>query len=308
MATIVTFLRGINVGGHHKVPMSELKELFEKLGHTNVTTLLNSGNVISTAAHDAVASEEGIAQAIEERFGFAVPVVVRSKESILNMFESDPFGGVEVVKSTRLYVTFVWGDSSDNPSELFSVVDLEEQSTLDALADIEKRYKKKVTTRNWNTIKRIASKLSKVMNEPIVNEPIIIEELFDAPVEKVWEAITNYDHMVNWYFDQLPNFRPEPGFKVSFVVENPPRTFTHNWEVQKVKEVKLISYTWNYDEYPGDSLLEMHLKNHNGGTHLKLMHFTTVPFPSDIPEFERESGVMGWTYFIKERLASYLKS
>ena len=63
-----------------------------------------------------------------------------------------------------------------------------------------------------------------------------------------------------------------------------------------------------FDEYPGDSFLEMHLKNHNGGTHFKLMHFTTQPFPDDIPEFDRESGTQGWTYFIKERLASYIEA
>ena len=44
----VAFLRGINVGGHHKVPMSELKELLESEGMSNISTLLNSGNAIFT--------------------------------------------------------------------------------------------------------------------------------------------------------------------------------------------------------------------------------------------------------------------
>ena len=138
-----------------------------------------------------------------------------------------------------------------------------------------------------------------------LNEPIVVEELFDLSVEAVWQAITDHGEMVQWYFDNLPGFKAEVGFKVKFPVENPPRTFTHNWEVVKVKESKLISYTWNYDEYPGDSLLEMHLKNLNGKAHFKLVHFTTESFPDDIPEFKRESGVEGWKFFVG-RLKAFL--
>ncbi|MGY8913954.1 MAG: DUF1697 domain-containing protein, partial [Flavobacteriales bacterium] len=42
----IAFLRGINVGGHHKVPMAVLKTEFEKLGFKNIVTLLNSGNIL----------------------------------------------------------------------------------------------------------------------------------------------------------------------------------------------------------------------------------------------------------------------
>ena len=65
-------------------------------------------------------------------------------------------------KSTRLYVTFVWSKSQDSetPGEIFTVVDLEDKSSVEALAEIEKRFNKQVTTRNWNTIKRIGDKLA----------------------------------------------------------------------------------------------------------------------------------------------------
>lgn len=137
---------------------------------------------------------------------------------------------------------------------------------------------------------------------------IIVEEYFDAPVEVVWAAVTEHEHMLKWYFDSLPDFKAEQGFNVSFPVVNPPRTFTHNWEVVKVKEFKLISYKWNYDEYPGDSLLEMHITRHNEGCHFKLVHFVVEPFPDDIPEFEHESGVQGWNFFIHDRLKSYIET
>ena len=52
METFVALLRGINVGGHHKVPMAELRTELEKLGYSKVNTLLNSGNIIFKAASD----------------------------------------------------------------------------------------------------------------------------------------------------------------------------------------------------------------------------------------------------------------
>jgi len=48
----VAFLRGINVGGHHKVPMADLRKELEKLGFENVMTLLNSGNIIFEVISD----------------------------------------------------------------------------------------------------------------------------------------------------------------------------------------------------------------------------------------------------------------
>jgi uncharacterized protein (DUF1697 family) len=87
----VTFLRGINVGGHHKVPMSDLKMLFESLGQTTPITLLNSGNVISTPTQPV--TDEELGAALEERFGFPILVVSRSSEQILALAEKDPFEG-----------------------------------------------------------------------------------------------------------------------------------------------------------------------------------------------------------------------
>ena len=48
-SVVVAFLRGINVGGHHKVPMAELKTTLVGMGFSNIKTLLNSGNVVFTA-------------------------------------------------------------------------------------------------------------------------------------------------------------------------------------------------------------------------------------------------------------------
>lgn len=72
--TYAVLLRGINVGGHRKVPMAELRSLLEGLGHENVRTHLQSGNAVITTGGGAPEGEltAAIEGAIEDRFGFRV--------------------------------------------------------------------------------------------------------------------------------------------------------------------------------------------------------------------------------------------
>ena len=69
--TYIAFLRGINVGGHHKVPMAELKVEFTKLGYSNIITLLNSGNVIfNSDSANRQEIESRLTSQLETKFGF----------------------------------------------------------------------------------------------------------------------------------------------------------------------------------------------------------------------------------------------
>jgi uncharacterized protein (DUF1697 family) len=92
----VALLRGINVGGHRKVPMAELRALAERLGHDEVATYVQSGNLVSTVAErpeaEAVAELEA---AIEAQFGFAVPVVVRTREQLAAVVAANPLASHE---------------------------------------------------------------------------------------------------------------------------------------------------------------------------------------------------------------------
>ncbi len=89
----VALLRGINVGGHRRVPMADLRALADGLGHRDVRTYVQSGNLVSTVPErpeaDAVAELEG---AIEAAFGFGVPVVVRTRAELAAVVAADPLG------------------------------------------------------------------------------------------------------------------------------------------------------------------------------------------------------------------------
>lgn len=74
----IAFLRGINVGGNARVPMSELKSVFEELGYEGVKTYINSGNVVfMAAATSSCKLEPKIETALEAYFKFPIAVVVR---------------------------------------------------------------------------------------------------------------------------------------------------------------------------------------------------------------------------------------
>jgi len=67
------------------------------------------------------------------------------------------------------------------------------------------------------------------------NEPIIVTQLFNASMEQVWEALTDVDQMRQWYFDAIPDFKPEASFQTRFLITNEGRNFTHNWLITEVE-------------------------------------------------------------------------
>ncbi len=91
MMTYLALLRGINVGGKTKVAMTELKQVFERLGFEGVQTYINSGNVIFVSDEQSLSKLTGrIEAAIERHFGFPVKVIVRSAKEIEKLVNSLP--------------------------------------------------------------------------------------------------------------------------------------------------------------------------------------------------------------------------
>jgi uncharacterized protein (DUF1697 family) len=92
MASHVALLRGINVGGRNKVPMAELREVVAALGHTGVTTYIQSGNVLfSTADTDNAKLAAALETAIEDRFGLWSSVVVLSRDELAEVLAANPY-------------------------------------------------------------------------------------------------------------------------------------------------------------------------------------------------------------------------
>ena len=101
MPTYIALLRGVNVGTGRKVPMNELRALFDSLGHTDVRTYIQSGNVVFTAKGAAPARvRSAIEQGITRDFGLDVTVILRKRDDLAKVLERNPFG-------TEAYITFL---------------------------------------------------------------------------------------------------------------------------------------------------------------------------------------------------------
>jgi uncharacterized protein (DUF1697 family) len=105
----LALLRGINVGGKNMLPMRDLAAMFEDAGCGNVRTFIQSGNVIFGASASVSKGLAGvIASKIEERFGYNVPVILRTAQQLREVVAHNPFPGAEDI----LHVMFL----ADRPS------------------------------------------------------------------------------------------------------------------------------------------------------------------------------------------------
>ena len=102
----IGILRGINVGGKRKILMADLKSLCEELGLKNVTTYIQSGNLIFNSDKPNSELENKLEKAITEKFGFDVPVIVRTEKELESSIRKNPFIAKDV-DIYQLHLTFL---------------------------------------------------------------------------------------------------------------------------------------------------------------------------------------------------------
>lgn len=167
MPTNVAFLRGINVGAHNRMTMADLRALFESLGHGNVETYIQSGNVVfETAETDEATLRTDVEAAIVDEFGYDVTVMIRTRDALDAVVEGQPFGESDA-DAIRRYVTFLHEAPTDeqreallaagSDAERFEVSGREVYSELDKEAlgsgrftDVGATLGLPATRRNWD--------------------------------------------------------------------------------------------------------------------------------------------------------------
>jgi uncharacterized protein (DUF1697 family) len=92
---MIALLRGINVGGHRRVPMAELREIALAAGLRDAETYIQSGNLLFAAELEPAAAEAALEAAIAARFGFAVDVIVKTGAQWARYAEKSPFPDAE---------------------------------------------------------------------------------------------------------------------------------------------------------------------------------------------------------------------
>lgn len=138
-------------------------------------------------------------------------------------------------------------------------------------------------------------------------QPFTIERSYNAPVSKVWKAITDKNDMKQWYFD-LSDFKAEPGFKFSFNGKGRKgETYVHLCELKEVVFEKKLSYSWTYEGLPGYTLVTFELFKEGDKTRVKLTHEGIESLAGNGPDFAKESFAEGWTQLIGTLLGNFVE-
>jgi uncharacterized protein YndB with AHSA1/START domain len=140
-----------------------------------------------------------------------------------------------------------------------------------------------------------------------MNQPFIIERTFNAPIEKVWQAITEKEKMKQWYFD-LAEFKAEPCFEFQFLAGKENKKYLHVCKITEVIPGKKLTYSWRYDGYPGNSFVLFELSEEGKKTKFKLTHAGLESFAaSNNHDLDAKNFAEGWTQIIGTSLKEFVE-
>jgi uncharacterized protein (DUF1697 family) len=179
MPHFVVLLRGINVGKANRVPMAEFRSLLEGLGHTEVRTLLNSGNAVFKSPGRSANKHAGaISTALVDRLGVDVLTVVKSATAFSAAMAENPMPPPRAEHSRFLVVFGQEAKELEALAPLIEVAQAPERFVVGASAAyvhcpsgvLESKVAKaflgtagrRVTSRNWATTLKIAELLDDV--------------------------------------------------------------------------------------------------------------------------------------------------
>lgn len=173
MATYVSMLRGINVGGRRVMKMAELRGIYESLGFGNVESYLQSGNIVfDYPGSDDAAVVGKIESALRKSFGYEVRALTKTEAGLRALVEGLPFVGKD---ESELHVTFLYEEPEAFPTEDVERArgDGEEfhrrgrevylfcpsgyGNTKLSNSFFERKLKVPATTRNWRTVNAMLS-------------------------------------------------------------------------------------------------------------------------------------------------------
>lgn len=174
MAVFLSILRGINVSGQKMIKMPDIKALYEELGFKNVSTYIQSGNVIFESKDDKNLSKK-IEAEIKKKYGFEVPVLILKKEELQNIISGNPFLKEKNIDEERMYVTYLAEQPATENLEKIKTIDFSPERFIIKEKAVylyvpkpatygntklnnnffENKLKVKATTRNWKTTNEV---------------------------------------------------------------------------------------------------------------------------------------------------------
>ena len=179
MKKYIAILRGINVSGQKLIKMAELIKHLEELSFKNISTYIQSGNVLF---HSNISNQKELAlkigNKIKEKYGFDVPVIVKNAEEFKRISNNNPFLNQRSEDIDKLYVTFLAEETTHELAGKFKEIDYKpDEFILDGKVlygfvgngygntkfsntFIENKLKTTATTRNWKTVLKLTEMVS----------------------------------------------------------------------------------------------------------------------------------------------------
>lgn len=174
MSVVISMLRGVNVGGHNKIKMEELRALYKLLKLRDAQTHVQSGNVIfKTDERDIGVLTKRIQSGIERKFGFRPEVIARSCKEMRAVVAKNPFAARRGIDPSRLLVTFLAGEPAREAVEELMRIEMEpEEWRIEGRelfvyypngmarptvpwVKVEKTLRISGTGRNWNSVTKM---------------------------------------------------------------------------------------------------------------------------------------------------------
>lgn len=173
MKTYIALLRGINVSGQKIIKMELLRKALAELNFTNISTYIQSGNILfQSAVSDQQKLEKQIHDVIGKHFGFDVSVIVVTPEDLKSVIVKNPYAEEDIAEP-QPYVAFLSDIPTHENVAVLSAMDFQNDrfqtvgktmylhyaegagTTKLSNAVIEKKLKLTSTARNWKTVKKL---------------------------------------------------------------------------------------------------------------------------------------------------------
>ena len=180
MNKYIAFLRAVNVGGHNKIKMDDLKKIFVSLGYKNVKTLIQSGNVIfESSARDSKIITQKIEKKLQSSIGNDVKAFIRTEKEIEDIFNNIPFKNRKLDEDARIYIAFLYKQPDSRVKNLVKTLNNDhdtyftgkkeiyclihkdkKRGSYFSILQLEKKLNHPLTTRSQTTILKIKNMLN----------------------------------------------------------------------------------------------------------------------------------------------------
>ena len=181
MSVVISFLRGVNVGGHHKIKMDALRALYESLKLRDPQTYIQSGNVVfRTGERDLGKLARRLEDAIEQTFGFRPDVMLRTAPELRDAVAGSPFLARQSIEPGKVAVIFLAAEPSPECCEKLLQIQAEPEEVHICGRELyiyfpngmgrpklsppllERTLRTSGTGRNWNTVTRLLEMAEKL--------------------------------------------------------------------------------------------------------------------------------------------------